>query len=134
MDRGVPLYEALGMAGEVVGVGPAARIALGELRGMFDRLRRKVETTPVNVLLDEVLDGSGYVAWLDGRRTEDTAQRLPEGEGHVSAAREFVASIRPHGGTNIHHDYVYTDWAQVPNFVDQISSMLALSRTVNNDP
>jgi len=90
LDRGVPLYEALGMAGEIVGVGPAARTALGELRGMFDRLRRKVETTPVNVLLDEVLDGSGYVAWLDGRRTEDTAQRLANVEELVSASSEFV--------------------------------------------
>ncbi|MCD4690056.1 UvrD-helicase domain-containing protein, partial [bacterium] len=43
LERGVPLYEALGMADEVVGVGRAATTALGELRGMFERLRRRAE-------------------------------------------------------------------------------------------
>ena len=90
LDRGVSLYDALAMATEVDGIGPSARTALGELRGMFDRLRGSVETTPVNELLDEVLDGSGYVAWLDGRRTEDTAQRLANVEELVSASSEFV--------------------------------------------
>ncbi len=90
LDRGISLSEALGAAADVEGLATAARSALAGLHGMFTRLRLRSETTPVSELLDEVLDDSGYVAWLDRRRSEDTAQRLANVEELVSAANEFV--------------------------------------------
>lgn len=89
-SAGIPLYEALCRAAEVDGLLAAARDAVSALGAMFARIRLKVETGSIEEILPDVLDSSGYVTWLDGRKSEDSAQKLANVEELVSAASEFV--------------------------------------------
>jgi DNA helicase-2/ATP-dependent DNA helicase PcrA len=88
--RGVPLLDALGVADEIEGLPAAAADSARKLAGMFDRLRKKSEAAPVDELLKDLLEETGYSAWLDGQKTEGSAQRLANVEELVSAATEFV--------------------------------------------
>jgi len=51
-------------AGEVEGIGPRIRTAMGEFVALVRRLRKRVGVLPLPELLDEVLEASGYRAML----------------------------------------------------------------------
>jgi DNA helicase-2/ATP-dependent DNA helicase PcrA len=53
-----------GARGEVEGVGPRIRTALGEFSALVTRLRTRIGVLPLPELLDEVLEASGYRAML----------------------------------------------------------------------
>ncbi len=88
--EGIRVIDALARAGEVVGIPAAARDGMVSLEAMFARLRKTSDVTPVNELIDDLLNESGYVTWLEGRRSEESAQRLANLEELVSAASEFI--------------------------------------------
>jgi len=88
--KSVALLDALAAADGIEGLPAAAADSARKLGGMFERLREKSEATPVDELLKELIDETGYSAWLDGQKTEESAQRLANVEELVSAASEFV--------------------------------------------
>ena len=53
-----------GAAGEVEGLGPRIRGALGEFSALVRRLRKRIGVLPLPELLDEILEASGYRAML----------------------------------------------------------------------
>ena len=53
-----------GGRGEVEGLGPRIRTAVGEFAALVGRLRRRLGVLPLPELLDEVLEASGYRAML----------------------------------------------------------------------
>jgi DNA helicase-2/ATP-dependent DNA helicase PcrA len=53
-----------GAAGEVEGLGPRIRTALGEFVALVRRLRKRIGVLPLPELLDEILEASGYRAML----------------------------------------------------------------------
>jgi DNA helicase-2/ATP-dependent DNA helicase PcrA len=98
-DAGLTILEAAGRADEVDGLPAAARESLGKLASMFRSLIAKVESAPVDALIDEVLRESGYSAWLEGQGTEQSRERLLNVEELVSAASEFVEWSEEHSLT-----------------------------------
>ncbi|MBD3368088.1 MAG: AAA family ATPase [Candidatus Eisenbacteria bacterium] len=87
---GIPLREALGRSVEIEGLTPQARKSLDALAAMFASLEEKVDTDPADALIREVLEASGYTAWLEGQRTDEATERLGNVEELVSAAAEFA--------------------------------------------
>jgi len=90
------LLEAVGRADEIEGLPAAARESLTKLASMFRTLIGKVESAPVDALIDEVVRESGYSEWLERQGTEQSRDRLLNVEELVSAASEFVEWSEEH--------------------------------------
>ncbi len=88
-DEGISLREAIARPDDIEGLAPQARRSLEALAGMFDRLEKQLDSLPADALIREVLETSGYSAWLEGQRTDEAAERLANVEELVSAAAEF---------------------------------------------
>jgi DNA helicase-2/ATP-dependent DNA helicase PcrA len=91
-ERGVPLLEALRDGGELPDVAVVSRKALAGLSDLLARLVARAGTARVDDVLREVVDASGYRAWLERQATDEARERLANVEELVSAAGEFVES------------------------------------------
>ncbi len=89
-DAGVALLDVVADPSPADGVSPAAADALRALAGLLTRAGKTAEGAPVDVVIREVLDGSGYTEWLGGRKSEQTVEKLANVEELVSAATEFA--------------------------------------------
>ncbi len=89
-SAGVTLLDAVADPSPADGVSPAARDALQGLAGLLTRARKSAESGPVDAVMREVLDGSGYTEWLGGRKNEETVDKVANVEELMSAATEFA--------------------------------------------
>jgi DNA helicase-2/ATP-dependent DNA helicase PcrA len=89
-DLGITLLETLSRTDAIDGLPRAAAKSAEDLGGLLQRLHSRAGEATIGSLLDELLADSGYVAWLEGQRTEDAAQRLANVEELKSAAIEFA--------------------------------------------
>jgi DNA helicase-2/ATP-dependent DNA helicase PcrA len=94
---GVPVWEAA--AGDVPGLGTAARKAIDRFMSTMERLRERAESgAPVGNFLSELLDETGYLEALRAERTIEAQGRLENLEELVQVAREYDATA-PEGGS-----------------------------------
>ncbi len=89
-ERGITLLEVLGVAVEIDGIPASAAKSATALAATFGRLRALAESAPAAEIVTKVVEESGYVTWLEGRKSEDASQRLANVEELVSAASEFI--------------------------------------------
>ncbi len=87
---GVTLLEVVADPSPADGVSPAASDALRALAVLIARARKTAEGAPVDAVIREILDGSGYLEWLGGRKNEQTVEKVANVEELVSAATEFA--------------------------------------------
>ncbi len=90
--EGIPLWEAVRRAGEVRGVGAAARRKLGEFVELMEDLSRRMEEKPLPDFLREVLERTGYLEALRREGTFEAEGRLENLEELLGAAAEFFAA------------------------------------------
>ena len=90
--HGGTLLDALAAAGSIDGIPSAARRPLSDLALLFGRLVAPAAAGHVASVLGEIVDGTGYRAWLERQKTEEAAARLANVEELLSAASEFAES------------------------------------------
>ena len=71
-------------------LGPKVLKALGELVGLIERVRAKLDVMAVPELIMELLDTTGYLADLQNEGTIEAESRMENLQELVSAAREFM--------------------------------------------
>jgi len=85
---GLSLRAALGHVGEL-GFGPKITGAINSLAELLNELSATVETDPVDLILRNVLEKSGYLASLKASRDPQDEARVENLEELVSVAKEF---------------------------------------------
>jgi len=85
---GMSLRSALGHVGEL-GFGPKITGAINSLADLLNELSATVETDPVDLILRNVLEKSGYLASLKASRDPQDEARVENLEELVSVAKEF---------------------------------------------
>jgi DNA helicase-2/ATP-dependent DNA helicase PcrA len=89
----IPVADALGRADEVPGLQPAQRRALGEVAGLVGDVREGAAAgTPLDRLLEEVLDRSGLRDALVREGTFEAQGRVENLEEMVRVGAEYEAS------------------------------------------
>lgn len=88
--KGQSLLDALADHASIEGITSASRKALTDLALLLERLAVKAPATPVDVLLREIVEDTGYRAWLERQASDEAKDRLANVEELVSAAGEFV--------------------------------------------
>src|SRR5262245_652314 len=89
--QGVPLWDAIGQAGEA-GLGPAPLRSVTAFRRLVETLMAAALELDVPDLLERVLERSGYVEALEAERTVEAQGRLENLQELVGVAREYQAS------------------------------------------
>ena len=92
-EREVPVADALAAAGDVPGLQPAQRTTLAELARMVGDTRAQAAAgTPLDRLVEEVLDRSGLRAGLVAEGTFEAQGRVENLDEMVRVAAEYQAS------------------------------------------
>jgi DNA helicase-2/ATP-dependent DNA helicase PcrA len=86
--RGVPLWEAIGLALESQELGPRGGTAVGVFRRMIEELRAKAEEAPLHETVTALLERSGYRKMLEEDPSPEAEARLGNLEELVSAAAD----------------------------------------------
>jgi DNA helicase-2/ATP-dependent DNA helicase PcrA len=86
-QSGIPLRTALSHVSEL-GFGPKVTSAIHALADMLNEISATIETDPVDLVLKNVLEKSGYLASL-------RASRDPQDEARVENLDELVAVLAP---------------------------------------
>ncbi len=90
---GEPIWDVASDPGSIPGLGAAAVKAIGRFMDTMNALREKQrEQGSVAQLLNEVLDQSGYLEWLQAERTIEAQGRIENLEELVNVAAEYDAS------------------------------------------
>jgi ATP-dependent DNA helicase UvrD/PcrA len=86
----VSIWEACTRITDRKILGPKVLKALGELVGLIERTRAKLDVMTVPELIVELLDTTGYLADLKNEGTIEAESRMENLQELVSAAREFM--------------------------------------------
>jgi len=86
----VSIWEACTRIADRKILGPKVLKALGELVGLIERTRAKLDVMTVPELIVELLDTTGYLADLKNEGTIEAESRMENLQELVSAAREFM--------------------------------------------
>ena len=93
---GDSIWDAASAPDQVPGLGSAAIKAIGRFMGAMQVLRERVESgppaPPVAELLQETLQESGYLEWLEAQRTIEAQGRIENLQELVNVAAEYDAS------------------------------------------
>ena len=93
---GDSIWDAASAPDQVPGLGAAAIKAIGRFMGTMHVLRERVESgppaPPVAELLQETLQESGYLEWLEAQRTIEAQGRIENLQELVNVAAEYDAS------------------------------------------
>jgi DNA helicase-2/ATP-dependent DNA helicase PcrA len=87
--RGLSLYDALAEVDAIEGLKPAARRALGALRGTLAGLAKDAPALDAGIAVQEVLSRTGLLARLEAERTDEATEKAENLVELVAAAREF---------------------------------------------
>jgi DNA helicase-2/ATP-dependent DNA helicase PcrA len=87
-SQGISVRAALDYASEL-GFGPKITSAIAQLAELLSDLSSKIETDPVDLILKEVLNRSGYLDALKASRDPQDEARVENLEELVSVAKEF---------------------------------------------
>jgi DNA helicase-2/ATP-dependent DNA helicase PcrA len=90
-QQGLTLYQALGRAGEVSGLGPAAKAAVAGFLKLVEELRSKAQTGSAEQVLKELIERTGYLKHLKGLYPdpEEATSRAENVQELAAAANEF---------------------------------------------
>jgi DNA helicase II / ATP-dependent DNA helicase PcrA len=89
---GEPVFDVALAAEDVPGLGAAAIKAVGRFMDTMEQLRDRADGAKVGDLLQETLEGTGYLAALEAERTIEAQGRLENLEELVGVAREYDAT------------------------------------------
>ncbi|MFN3651036.1 MAG: ATP-dependent helicase [Armatimonadota bacterium] len=89
----ISLFEAMGRAGEVEGLTPRARAALGEFTRVVRTLAGYKEQLSVTALLSELINQTGYLRILREEKSLESLARAENVEEFVNVAKEFDEQI-----------------------------------------
>jgi len=89
--RNMPLYEVLTRVEEVEAVKPKAKTAIQEFVSTIEHLKASAQALPLDELIVEILDRSGYLDELKLDDPGDNDGRVANVEELVSVARQFLA-------------------------------------------
>ena len=88
-ELGVGLYQALGRAGEIPGLGRGVAKKLMQFVELVDSLSQLQDRVTLVELVGEVARRSGYLAMLEAEGTVEALSRLENVHEFLSAARDF---------------------------------------------
>jgi DNA helicase-2/ATP-dependent DNA helicase PcrA len=95
--KGIPVFEALGRLDETQEIAAAAKKRLGAVKELLDSLRREAaEATPA-VLLDAVLDRTGYRAALKAEDSAESDARLENLAELAGSMVDYEAEVHAAG-------------------------------------
>ncbi len=99
---GLPVWEVVGMAEDVPGLGAAAIRSLARFHEMVESLRERAEGgAPVAEVLQSTLSESGYMEALEAERTIEAEGRIENLEELVGVAAEFDANHELEGAADV---------------------------------
>lgn len=90
-ENGVSFYHAMKYANNISSITPAARRAVAELVNLIETLRLELTLTPPSVLMEKILNLSGFLAELERavEKDADASQRIANLNELVNAAKEY---------------------------------------------
>jgi len=97
-DRMVSFDQAIARAGEITEIAPRSRETLRRLYQQFETWRANHREMPVEELLSEILEKSGYLSMLEEEKTIESQARIENIEEFFSVIREFKEQYRPQPG------------------------------------
>ena len=87
-NRALSLWDTIQYAVEQRTFTPRTLRALGDFRDTMEEFIKKAKEKPISELLQQVMDRSGYVRWLESEGTEEGISRIENLQELVNAARD----------------------------------------------
>jgi DNA helicase-2/ATP-dependent DNA helicase PcrA len=87
-QRALSLWDTIEYALEQKTFSPRTLQALSEFRDRMQEFIEKAKEKPISKLIQEIIDKSGYMRWLEGEGTEDGMSRIENLQELVNAARD----------------------------------------------
>ena len=88
--RGISLFEVITNAASVPGLSPRFIAKLEEMSGVLFDLMAEVDTVPVEQLIEDVMNKTGYLEELHAERTPQSESRAENLKELSSVARDFL--------------------------------------------
>ena len=88
--QGISLFEVITNAAAVPGLSPRFIARLEEMSGLIFDLIAEVDTVPVERLIDDVMNKTGYLEELQAERTPQSESRAENLQELISVAQDFL--------------------------------------------